>query len=299
MTINALRGFEQFNLKPEEMWGWLFSDKQTDKTIELTATMSDKKRRSLKIKLVDPKESRVVVPTESNEGTAGTGSPAEAQKELLYEFEDIRGKKLSTRLYIAVDGIKLSEPQSMIEPSGIFFSASSRPLREDAERFSNLERVGRHEEILLTVKFIEPRIKRLAVLVTGGVPLINADIGLRELVPVPHLGAGFVRLLSILLAIRSFPGGLVLIDEIENGFHHSVMRKVWAAIGEAARKEDAQIIATTHSWECIQAGHEAFLQVEKYDFKLQRLEVVDNRIEAISYDKKTLDAALRAELEVR
>ena len=95
------------------------------------------------------------------------------------------------------------------------------------------------------------------------------------------------------------PGGVVLIDEVENGLHHGVMKKVWKALAEAARKENVQIIATTHSWECIQAAHDAFMEMGRYDFRLHRLELIKSKIEAISYDKETLNAALKSELEVR
>jgi len=54
------------------------------------------------------------------------------------------------------------------------------------------------------------------------------------------------RLLSIVLAIVTAPGGRVLIDEIENGLHHSVLAKVWQVIGDAAERAGAQVFATTH-----------------------------------------------------
>jgi len=305
LTINALRGIEQFKLKSEEMWGWLFTDRHLDKPIRLTGITESNKNRSLTIRLVEPKEPKTVKPAasraniEGTAGTAGTNIVVEAQKELLCEFDDAGGKKLSMRFSITPEGMKLSATHPMILPSGIFFSAMTRTLKEDPERFSDLERVGKHEEICEYIRILEPRVKRLAVLITGGVPFINADIGKAELIPIPQLGAGAVRLLSLLLGIRSFSGGVILIDEIENGLHHSIMKKVWEVLATAARKENVQIIATTHSWECIQAAHDAFMEMGKYDFRLHRLEMIQNEIKAISYDKDTLNAALKAEIEVR
>jgi len=302
LTINVLRGIGQFKLKSEEMWGWLFTDRHLDKPIRLTSITKSKESRSLTIKLVEPKEPKTVkpdTPRANIEGTAETNIVVENQKELLYEFDDAGGKKSSTRVLITPEGMKLSATHPTILPSGIFFSAITRTLKEDPERFSDLERVGKHEEICEYIRLLEPRVKRLAVLITGGVPFINADIGKGELIPIPHLGAGAVRLLSLLLGIRSFSGGVILIDEIENGLHHSIMKKVWEVLATAARKENVQIIATTHSWECIQAAHDAFMEMGKYDFRLHRLEMIQNKIKAISYDKDTLNTALKAEIEVR
>ncbi len=88
-------------------------------------------------------------------------------------------------------------------------------------------------------------------------------------------------------------------DEIENGLHHSVMSHVWEAISEFARRLDVQIMATTHSWECIVAAHTAFERQEEYDFRLYRLEQVDGQIQATAYDQDTLAAAITSDTEVR
>ena len=90
-----------------------------------------------------------------------------------------------------------------------------------------------------------------------------------------------------------------MIDEIENGFHHSVLSLVWAAIGEAARRYDTQVFATTHSFECIEAAHEAFCENRPYAFRLHRLDRVENETKVITYDQETLGAAIRSGLEVR
>ncbi len=52
---------------------------------------------------------------------------------------------------------------------------------------------------------------------------------------------------------------VVLIDEIENGIHHTVMRDLWEVIVKHSRESNTQIFATTHSYECIEAAHRAFV----------------------------------------
>ncbi len=62
-----------------------------------------------------------------------------------------------------------------------------------------------------------------------------------------------------------------------------------------------QLIATTHSEECVRSAHEAFSSDELYDFRLHRLERVkdSDKIRAVTYDQETLDIALAKGLEVR
>ena len=67
----------------------------------------------------------------------------------------------------------------------------------------------------------------------AGTREIHGDIGLPLLLPIPLMGEGLRRLLSLLLAIANLKDGIVLIDEIENGFHYSVHKKVWQAIASA------------------------------------------------------------------
>jgi AAA15 family ATPase/GTPase len=130
--------------------------------------------------------------------------------------------------------------------------------------------------------------------------MIHGEIGLREPIPLIAMGEGVVRIASLVLAIGSAGGGIVAIDEFENGLHYSVLTDVWKAVATAARLFNVQIFATTHSFECIEAAHQAFTQETPYDFKLHRLDLKEPRgIHAVSFDKDTLQAALEANFEVR
>jgi len=182
----------------------------------------------------------------------------------------------------------------------IFLPARGRiPRAEDASRFGKLELIGQQDLVLKALQVIEPRLRRLAVVVVGEVPVIHGDIGLGRLMPLPLMGEGMARLTSLVLAIANTPKGVVLVDEIENGLHHSVLPKVWRAVGETARAFNTQVFATTHSFECIVAAHRAFSEGEGYDFRLHRLEQVDDFIRVVTYDQETVDAAIEMGLEVR
>lgn len=52
-----------------------------------------------------------------------------------------------------------------------------------------------------------------------------------------------------------YPGGLLVIDEIDAGFHPHAQHRLIAELGKAARNLDLQIIATTHSMCIIEAVH--------------------------------------------
>jgi len=137
--------------------------------------------------------------------------------------------------------------------------------------------------------------------VVGNEPVLHGDIGVGRLLPLPFMGEGIARLASLVLLIANATDGVVLVDEIENGLHHSILSKVWRAIGEAAREFNAQVFATTHSRDCILAAHRALSGGELYEsaFRLFRLERAGESIRALSYDREALQAAAEAGLEVR
>jgi AAA15 family ATPase/GTPase len=112
------------------------------------------------------------------------------------------------------------------------------------------------------------------------------------------MGDGMARLLFLALAIASAPNGLVLVDEVENGLHHTVMERVWRAIAAFARNFNVQIFATTHSQECIEFAHSAFASDRVYDFRLYRLERANGVVRPVKYDREMLDIALESGLEV-
>ncbi len=59
LTINGFRGIEQIEIDPEEIWGWLFFDKQIAHAIELSSVSDTEQRRLLSIRLVEADTSRV------------------------------------------------------------------------------------------------------------------------------------------------------------------------------------------------------------------------------------------------
>jgi AAA15 family ATPase/GTPase len=304
--VNRLRGVTRIGRVEdlEEMRGFFF-DQDVDKVIELSSVDENKLQRSLKIYFPELGESQLIQTTLFDDDTASLQPNESLTTEdksydrLVLDYQDPTSQRGSSPTTVRADGRLLRSTRREKFPLGIYLTTSTRSPREDAERFSNLERVGRQDEVLKTLRLLEPRLQRLTLLVMDREPIIHGDIGMSELVPLPLMGEGIGRLLSIILAIANAKGGSILIDEIENGLHYSVMTDVWKAIADAARRAEAQIFATTHSLECIKAAHEAFETNEKYDFRYHRLERVKDEIRAVTYDQENLAISDEMNLEMR
>ena len=128
------------------------------------------------------------------------------------------------------------------------------------------------------------------------------DIGLNKRIPINMMGDGARKILSILTSIYECKNGIVLIDELSNGFHYSVMKGVWRSIVSVAKKNNVQIFATTHDLDSIKGLRDAAMSGEEYDdfivcFKLQRTS--DNELKSYTYSLDSVDYSLTQEIEIR
>ena len=120
----------------------------------------------------------------------------------------------------------------------------------------------------------------------------------RDPVPLKRLGDGANRLLGIALALANCRDGILLIDEAENGIHYSVQADMWRMVFRAAERANVQVIAATHSWDCVTGFAAAAIESES-DGVLYRLEEVDGELYAVHYPEDELEVAARQRIEVR
>ena len=118
-------------------------------------------------------------------------------------------------------------------------------------------------------------------------------------VPLKSLGDGAIRLFGVALALANSRNGFLVIDEAENGIHYSVQRDFWRMILETAHKDNIQVIATTHSWDCVKGFARAATEFEDAEGVLVRLERDDDGMRAIEYSEEELRIAAEQGIEVR
>ena len=177
--------------------------------------------------------------------------------------------------------------------SDFLYPREKADARTNALRFSAMRTGNGLDPLLDALRVIEPRLEGLELLIEGAVPVIHANIGLRQLLSITHLGDGFNRMTEVMLAMSEVPGGVIFIDEIENGIHHTVQENLWRLIASFANELDIQVFATTHSLEMIRAAYEAFsADGTLEDFRYHRLDRYPETgdIEAVTYNRRGLEA---------
>ena len=118
-------------------------------------------------------------------------------------------------------------------------------------------------------------------------------------IPLKSLGDGPVRLFCVALALANSRGGFLLIDEVENGIHHTAQRDLWTMILRTAHENDIQVLATTHSWDCVRGFAQAATDFEHGEGVLARLDRDDRGLRAVVYSDEALKTAAEQGIEVR
>jgi len=134
-----------------------------------------------------------------------------------------------------------------------------------------------------------PRQSRIAIARTNNIP---------RPVPLRSFGDGLNRLFGIILSLVNAEGGLLLIDEVENGLHYSVQLDVWRAIFRLSRQLDIQVFATSHSWDSVESFQKAAAEDQEAGV-LIRLLRKGNQVIPTLFSENELAIATRDHIEVR
>ncbi len=118
-------------------------------------------------------------------------------------------------------------------------------------------------------------------------------------VPLKSLGDGAVRLFGVALALANSRHGFLVIDEAENGIHHSLQERFWRMVLQTAEANNVQVLATTHSRDCTKGFARAAAEYEPIDGALARINRQNGETWAVEYPEKDMLVAAEQGIEVR
>ena len=153
------------------------------------------------------------------------------------------------------------------------------------------------KEIVEALQIVEPRITDVQLVGKR----VMVDVGLPTRLPINVLGDGVRKVLAVILSIYTCRNGVLIIDELDNGLHFSVMPQLWEVILYMCQKHHTQIFASTHSMDLVKSlvkaiGKSAQMpQIASY--KLIRK--ADDELVALRYSAEELSYAIKQEIEVR
>ena len=117
--------------------------------------------------------------------------------------------------------------------------------------YSEILKKKNEDNLISILCEIEPSIKD--IIIANG--MIMVDIGLSQRVPIQVLGDGIRKIFDVIVAMFQCENGVLMIDEMENGFHYQSMPILWRAIIQTAKELNVQVFATTHNIDTLQAAN--------------------------------------------
>jgi len=280
----------------ESLWKPMFHGLDLRGRIEVEARHSKLGDLSLIVDFARQKNVEITI------GNLGGKSVAQLQDTLGFVYTSSERGKVTSQAFLddksQPQAVYTGETDADFNLSFPSAHVSSRGLGhlQDARSLGEVRRRKQGDRVLEALRIVEPRLESIEENSSSGVPMIWGDIGFDELVPLSAMGEGLARAARLFIALIHIQGGIVMVDEIENGFHHSVVPKVWEAIDEMSRNFGVQVFATTHSRECVRAAYKA---LGEDGIVYHRLHADDDGNRCVTYDPIALSGSFHHNFEIR
>jgi len=170
---------------------------------------------------------------------------------------------VSARVEVMVDGLpavtmkfpSATAPAHQV-PTYRVFTVTPATHYSTKALVEHLSRVVDERKKQLAVELLQmfdSNVEDLDVIASLGREAVRVTHRTRGVVDLASFGDGMRRSAALALALTRASQGVLLVDEIEAGIHHSVLRPVLSKLLEAAATSQVQILATTHSLEALDA----------------------------------------------
>jgi len=296
LRFRVWRGFEQntVNTAPGDLdrplWRDLFNDFDMSKTIKVSLTGTDIHARSVEIKY----DERQTFATTSTNPVPMFPSPISFKYTRPAVDKKQRRAEWTVKAQFIGNGFQFSGMEAVPVECSFYSATMNFTNAENVERYSKLS-LRRDNDNL--IKFISNEfsfIDGLEILTIHNVPTLHVTSPWYENKrPLGDISMGVSKYVSIILAILSMKDGVIIIDEIENGFYYDRFESIWSSIIGLAKERNVQIFATTHSLECLEALQRASTDMSD-EITFIRAEIADGAVSLNQFHGSTTFDAMSA-----
>jgi AAA15 family ATPase/GTPase len=291
-----LENIELFNVFPELAWGNFFYRQEKSSKVKISSSLFKKEEIKVSFECIEgkveiksspkPKNEVEVVKIEDTEIRQGMGFSTL----LIYAKTPwgILDDSIPHSYFFFPEMPKVesqSFPLSKFIPAG--FKATPTFL---AREFDEAKLNGNTNHILEAFQLIDDSIEKIDT-INLGEPRIYVFRKNEKPQPLNFFGDALNKIADLILRVSNNPNCILLIDEIENGIHHTNQQEFWQMLIKLAVAKDVQIFATSHSAEMIGAFQAAAL-ANKQEDKVRFIEMYRSKrtgeIVGDSVDMETL-----------
>lgn len=280
--VNSIR--EEGAIARENL-SWLFYNRD----INFPIVISNPPYRTLQIvPILELDDGRGAIPTNSVSGLKIDG--------LKSEFSD-NGKKREVSFYKRNDELTL-EKSDYEEKIVADYLPSNRLKANLTPNIETIIRKNRKDRLIEIIKQFD----RKAI----NVEIINDNIyvqleNIDDLMPISFIGDGLQRFIGICAAVLNPNNNIVLIDEIDNGLHYTVIKQLWRSLIKLSIENDTQLFITTHNEESLKYLAAAVTGEDKNDvLSVFSVQMTKNAgLKAYKYTATALQGAVEKDIEIR
>jgi hypothetical protein len=272
----------------EEFWRWLVFQRDFSQPSIVRAKLANDATFEASVEIQPPN------------GIAGQVSMTVSRNLLRMIGDATRHEGLMT--LTLSNGDEWSSIQRNSLPLTLVSIPSSRPTPAEVADILNraVSTTGGEEKLQEWLKLWDERLCKLRYLNLGHRVQAYVELnGLPDLIPLTQLGAAVYRLAYLFASLLARRAQIILIDEVENGLHHSTLEKYWQTLMRVANEHNFQLFATTHSEECITAAHRAAKELGNAELSIHRVQRVHGELEIVTITDQVVDTALTTGLELR
>ena len=163
------------------------------------------------------------------------------------------------------------------------------------KNYSAIQRKDEEEYLNILLKKFDLRIEAFKIIYEK--PQCKVDGDYFEVI---EFGDGVRHLISIVTSLYKAENGYLLIDELDNGIHYTMLDDLWYAILEVSKRLNVQVFTTTHSKECIESYYRVAKKLDDKDITYIGLNRLKNgNIKAGVYNYALIENSMQQEHEVR
>lgn len=295
-TVNFINNFRYENNEEiyDTSWDYLFYNGKTNESIKIKLTLENNQTNDIQIKKEEVRQLDDLILYKNFSNTEAFNSTKEdfvrffnenkVAKSLNFYLE--KGDSLlplSSCTFTEFGTLGQLDPEhrSQAINIGVSYRPSKQPivmadLIKLYEKSVSNGHLGRIIEALhlidASIKDIRPLNKKL---------LLTRDN--ENFLPIGLFGDAIINILDIALTCFSLPpNSLLIIDEIENGIHHSKHEVLWNFIYKMSLERNIQVISTTHSIEMIEAFNKISLSDPTKNSDFSYIELARTRYNKIT-----------------
>ena len=283
---------------------YLFHNMDLRTSPEILSEQVDGIKRDLRLTMTYVFDEKAVVQSNGQNGTLPVSETKTFFNTLLMDFDIFsveETKHYQSSLTVNPEGITVNKKpaEDYLEKLNTIYLTADLWGINLASELTELFKRRQKGAVLERLKYFDNRI--------ADVDILQDDIyidfeGIQEKLPIRMTGDGLRRYLNIVATSANPMTSIILIDEIDNGLHYSVYKKLWEAIFALATTTNKQVFVTTHSKETLCRLNEMLEENPTYQQEMRLYTIANtqkNGYQAYKYTYEGLSGACENDVELR